>query len=111
MRDVVTFLTGLGITLGVNLVVIVYLRPHLRKVLIDLCGTRERGEFWTAFSIVTLVLVPLICAMFSPPEPVGDRSVFFEISRQLRWAFMGLVGTVVVLGLVLSRFIPRRLSE
>ena len=111
MSDATTFLTGLGATLVVTLVVVIYLRPNLRKILIDLCGTQERGEFWTAFSNVTLVLIPLICAMFSPPRSDADASVLFEISGQLRWALIGLVGTVVMLGVVLSRFIPRRSSE
>ena len=108
MSDTVIFVVGLGITLVVTLAVVVYLRPHLRKILIDLCGTEERGDFWTAFSNVTIVLVPVICAMFSPPQSSEGRAAFFEINSQLKWALIGLVGTVVLLGLVISRFIPRQ---
>ena len=107
MTDIVAFLMGLGITLAITIAAVVYLRPHLRKILIDLCGTEERGDFWTAFSNVTIVLVPLICAMFSPPKTGTGTSLFFEISGQLKWARIGLVGAVVLMALVISRFMPR----
>ena len=63
-----SFLVGIGVTFIASLAIVLYLRPHLTKILIDLCGAEQRAGFWTAFSNVTLILVPLIFALFSRPE-------------------------------------------
>src|SRR5712691_10475000 len=52
----------------VSLIVVAYLRRPLKAILADLCGTAERARFWSAFSNVTLVLVPLIFVMQYRPE-------------------------------------------
>ena len=102
------FLAGGGATLAVSFVAVAYLRPHLKRLLFDLCGTEERAAFWTAFSNVTLVLLPLICAMHYRPQTGPETSAVLEMGTQLEWALIGLVASVLVLGIVLSTFIPRR---
>jgi len=44
---------------GVVFLALLYLRSPLQLILTDLCGTVERRRFWTAFSNITLFLVPL----------------------------------------------------
>jgi len=107
MNETASFLTGIGVTLAVTLGVVVYLRPHLQTILVDLCGTRERANFWAAFSNVILVLAPLIGAMLHRPGSGDGVTTFFAINSQLKSALIGLVIAVAVLGLVISRFIPR----
>jgi hypothetical protein len=107
MTSAALFLTDVGVTLGVSTMVVVYLRPHLNSVLVDLCGTLERARFWAAFSNVTLVLVPLIFALHYRPEVGPGTAVVLEIGTQLKWALIGLVVSLVALGIVLSSYIPR----
>ena len=107
MNAVTLFMTDIGITLVVSLLVVVYLRSPLRSILIDLCGTVERADFWATFSHVTLVLVPLIFAMHYRPELSEGRPAIFEVSAQLELALLGLVVSVVVMGLVIGSFIRR----
>lgn len=102
------FLLGGGTTVVVSFLAVAYLRPHLKRILLDLCGTEERAGFWTAFSNVTLVLVPLIFAMHYRPQTGPDTSAALEMGTQLEWALIGLVASVLALGIVLSSFIPRR---
>src|SRR5437867_2666716 len=104
MNENVNFLTGIGTALVVSFTVVAYLRPHVRAILVDLCGTRERAGFWTAFSNVTLVLTPLICSLIVPPG--GGGPVLMEISKQLLWAFIGLLAAVTLMGFAISLFIP-----
>ncbi len=106
MSEVMSFVIGMGVTLLISMLVVVYLRPHLRRILLDLCETEDRANFWTAFTTVTVVLSPLICAMFHRPAGGGDSAAFFDISTQLRWALVGLIGSVIALGAVIARFIP-----
>jgi hypothetical protein len=102
------FLAGLLLTLLSSLLVVIYLRGHLKVILIDLCGTAQRAGFWVAFSNVTLMLVPAIFALKYRPEAGSFPSLVFELSAQLESALFGLVCSVVVLGIVMSTFIRRR---
>ena len=106
MSDATIFLVGVGLTATAAALVVWYLRPHLYSILVDLCGTTERARFWMVFSNVTLLLVPIVFAMSCCPGG-RDVSVIFQITSQLRWSLIGLVVSVVALGQVISRFIPR----
>ena len=108
MNRATIFLAGVGTTVAVSFLAVAYLKASLTRVLIDLCGTEERATFWTAFSNVTLVLVPLIFALHYRPETGPDTSLVFQMSSQLEYALIGLVCSVLILGIVLSIFIPRR---
>jgi hypothetical protein len=106
MKDVTLFLTGVGVTSMVSAGVVVYLSRSLNKLLVDLCGTEDRAGFWTAFSNVTLILVPLNFALHHHPEAGEEVPVIYKLAAQIEWALGGLASSVVVLGLVISRFIP-----
>ncbi len=103
MNSIGTFLLGLGLTLLAAGAVVVCLRRSLRRILVDLCGTEARGDFWTAFSVVLLILVPLIFAMTQRPP-------FFDVTLQLQLALIGLVVALVILGIFLCVFIFARPS-
>ncbi len=107
MSVVAIFLIGVGTTAAVSLLVVAYLRSHLNAILIDLCGTAERARFWSAFSHVTLAVVPLIFAMQYRPALGQDTTAVLELGAQLKWALVGLVSSVVTLGIVIGSFIPR----
>jgi hypothetical protein len=103
MSEVTLFVIAIAATLLSSLAVVLFLRTSLRRILVDLCGTAERADFWTAFSVIALVLVPLIAAMFAKPD--ASRGPVLAIAAQLRWALIGLVGAVSLLGAVISQFI------
>jgi len=77
----------------------------LRTQLLELCGSAERAEFWTAFSNVAVILTPAIFAMLA--EPDTNIPPLLAVTSQLKWGLTGLVGSVLMLGWILSRFIPR----
>ena len=111
-----TFLASVAATMVFSLVVVAYLHRSLRTILVDLCGTIERAKFWTAFSNVTLVLVPLIFVLHHGEIAEGQRTqplgaTAFQFANQLAQALAGLAISVLALGLTLSRFISRRQPE
>lgn len=106
MRETVLFLSGVGLTAAVSVLVLRHLRPHLQAILEDLCQTRERAAFWTSFSMVMVGLAPVIFAMDHEPSHPAVPPVV-EVARQLKWALAGLAGSVLLLGIIISRFIPR----
>ncbi len=107
MTPVVIFLAGLTMTMGVVFVVLLYLRSSLQAILTDLCGTAERARFWTAFSNITLFLVPFVLALDHRPTPNEIQSSVFAISDQIELAIEGLIVSTVILGIVLSWHISR----
>ena len=100
------FICGLATTLAVSVAAVIYMTRPLRRVLVELCGNADRAEFWTVFSNVTVALVPVIFAMQYQPE-AGASVPLFQIANQLKWGLVGLVVSVLVLGKVLSRYIPK----
>jgi len=107
MSPVIAFGTGLAVTMGVVFLALLYLRSPLQVILTNLCGTAERARFWTAFSNITLFLVPFALALNHQPTAGGTKSLVFEISDQIESAVIGLIISVMILGMVLSRHILR----
>lgn len=115
MNSVSIFLVGLTLTMGVVFLSLLYLRKPLQVILTDLCGTTDRARFWTAFSNVTLFLVPFVLALDHRAGGNEGQSTIFAISGQMEYAIIGFVASVIVLGFILSRYIyritPDRVAE
>jgi len=107
MITVIVFLVGLTATMGLVTVALLYLRNPLQIILADLCGTTDRARFWTAFSNITLFLVPLVIALDHRPDAYLKQGAIFEISGQIECATIGFVVSVVVMGIILSTYISR----
>ena len=102
MNPVTVFLVGLILTMSVVFLALLYLRRPLLVVLTDLCGSVERAQFWTAFSNITLFLVPFALALGQKPAAYGNQATAFAISDQIESAIIGLIVSVLALGIILS---------
>lgn len=107
MNPTTAFLTDVALVVIISVGTVVYVKAHLKSLLVELCGTAERASFWLAFSNVTLVLVPLIFALDYRPEFAPDRNFIFEMATQLKHAIIGFVVALTSLAIILFRFIPR----
>lgn len=107
MDAVWMFLVGVGMAAVGSLAVVWYLKPYLQEVLVDLCGTVQRAAFWTAFVTVAMVLTPIVFAMHYRPDPAANGPVLFALGSQLELALLGLLLCMLLLGGVMSKFIPR----
>jgi hypothetical protein len=108
MNTTAVFLAGVFGTGVACLGVIFYFASHLRKLLIELCGTPERADFWRAFSNVMLLLVPVIFALQVAPDASQKAPATLLVANQFKWALIGLVASVLTMGIVLSAYIPGR---
>jgi len=104
MNSIVSFLIQMALTFILAFLIVGYLRPFLRKILIDLCGTEERAQFWTAFSNILLIGMPLIFALNYKPETGNTEDLFFEVTRKLSGNLGGLLFALIVIGVVVSFF-------
>ena len=109
MRPSLLFASGLTITVLAAFAVVRYLSGPLRTQLRELCGNAERAEFWTVFANVAVILTPATFAMMV--DPGTDVPPLLAVTNQLKWGLIGLVGSVLMLGWILTRFIPRAQSK
>ncbi len=107
MNASLVLVSGLAVTLAAALTVVRYLHEPLRKQLQELRGNAERAEFWTAFSNVTVVLTPSIFAIMVDPKAEPGVPLLLAVIAQLRWGLIGLLSSILMLGWILGRFIPR----
>ena len=107
MSMTTTFLVGSAMAMGIVVFVIWYLRKPLEAILMELCGKTDRARFWSAFSHVTLFLIPLIAVLNRGPELPFRQAGIFAICEQIKVGMLGLAGSVLVMGFVLSAYIAR----
>jgi hypothetical protein len=104
MNTISIYLIQLTITVVACLLLAAYIRPVLKRVLIDLCGTEERAAFWTLFSNIMLVVLPAIFGMGFRPEMLDFENSFFDIAAQLRVNLLGFIMSLIAIGAAVSFF-------
>lgn len=96
MNTVFFYLISLLITFGITIVIILYLRPSLKRILYDLSGKEERAHFWTVFCVIMMIATPLVLGMGFRPTRQGS-ALFFEIANQIRsnlFIFLFTLGSI-----------------
>lgn len=103
-----------GLTVLTCVLVTGYLRLYLKRVLVDLCMTEERAQFWAAFSNILLIGLPIIIALRFRPEAITLEAAVFEIIGRLSGNLAGYLFALVGIGVIVSFFAliaPRKLVE
>ena len=104
MNTILYFLLQVILTLIISALIVGYLRPFLRKILTDLCGSEERSQFWTAFSNILLIGMPMIFALNYKPETQNTEKLFFEVAGKLGGNLGGLLFALIGTGVIVSFF-------
>lgn len=103
MSEQLVFSIGVLGTAAASAAIALFLRRPLLSILVDLCGNQQRAEFWTAFSLASMVLAPTVFALGYVPD--HSTAALIAIGSQLKWGLIGLLAALVVMAWVLSRFI------
>ena len=104
MNSILAFVIEVALTVVSAVLLAGYLRPFLRKVLVDLCGTEERAQFWTAFSNILLIGLPVIFALGYRPEARSAEALFFEVAGRLSSNLGGFLLALISVGIIVSFF-------
>ena len=104
MNSIVSFLIEVAITVLAAGLIVAYLRPFLRKVLSDLCGTEERAQFWTAFTNILLIGMPTILSLNYRPEARLAEELFFEVAGKFSRNLGGFLFALVGVGFIVTFF-------
>ena len=104
MFTYLSFSIELGLTILACVSITGYLRPHLKRVLVDLCKTEERAQFWTVFSNIFLIGLPVIIALGFQPQAATFEAATFEIFGRLSGNLAGYLFALVGIGIIVSFF-------
>jgi hypothetical protein len=104
MNTILLYAGQLTVTLTICLLLTAYIRPFLKRVLVDLCGTEGRAQFWVAFTNIMLILVPSLFALGYQPNANVYGQEFFALTRQLRTNLIGFVLSLLGAGMAVGFF-------
>lgn len=104
MNPILVYAIQLTVTLTICLFLTAYLRPFLKRVLLDLCGADSRAQFWIAFTNIMLILVPTLFALGYHPEPLPSGQWFFALTHQVRGNLFGFVVSLMATGMTVGFF-------
>ena len=114
MNTIFSFLIQVAVTLIAAALIMAYFRPYLRRILVDLCGTEERANFWAAFTNILLIGMPVILSLNFMPDATDAQGLFFEIVRKLSGNLIGFLFALTCTGGIISffaLFAPRPKAE
>lgn len=102
MNQVAIVAVGAGLAALMGAAAAAFLGGRLRRILVELCGTDARADFWLSFSALVLVMAPAVLALFGADLDcvAPGKAVFYEF----RLGAFGLLFSVIGLGLTLSRY-------
>jgi hypothetical protein len=102
-----SFLVSAGITLALSLVIAIYLRKPMQRILTELCGSAERIDYWIAFSNVMFVLAPVVLLLMAQTNDRFAQPLLVQVVDQLKWSLCGLFVAVVCVAVTIASFISR----
>lgn len=98
MSTLTLFIISVLLCFSISITIIFLLKPLLRDVLQETCGTAKRAEFWVMFTQLMLVISPLLIVIFFAPttSPVG-----LNVAETLQdTLFQSLLGDFIALTLI-----------
>ena len=80
------------------MLLIYLLKPLLRQVLIETCGTNTRAEFWVMFTQLMLIISPLLIVIYFAPT---TDSVPINVAEAIQdTLFRSLLGDFIALAMI-----------
>ncbi|MEK6425753.1 MAG: hypothetical protein V4801_39775 [Burkholderia gladioli] len=88
-----------------------YLRAVTRNLLIDLCGTVGRADFWTRITMVMLVLGPLVLTLALATSPASCSAddalcVVGALRMTVVWSLLGAIVPLIAIASRIARQVP-----
>ncbi|MBI3165280.1 MAG: hypothetical protein IPG44_10915 [Anaerolineales bacterium] len=104
MNTILYFTLQITLTLIIVAIITGYVRPFLKRILIDLCGTEDRAQFWTAFSNILLFGLPLLFSLNYHPLAANNEELFFEVAGRISGNLGAMLFALVGIGVFVSFF-------
>jgi hypothetical protein len=83
------------------------LRPVLRPLLRELCGSRLRAAFWQRFAMLMLLVAPLLPVIHASHSLDEPPVILLQVIRDaLRYTLLGQFSGLLITGYVIRSHIP-----
>ena len=106
MNTLVLFMIEVLLCFGISLSLIVLLKPVLAEILVDICGTKARAEFWVMFTQLMLILSPLLIVIyFAPTQGALQLNIAEAMKDTLFRCLLGDFIALVIIGQVIWKSI------
>jgi hypothetical protein len=100
MQSVIAFTVAGVVALLATAATVLLLRPHLDRLLTELCGTRARAGFWLVVSLLAIGITGVLSGTATIGYPdaadASTHDVFLGGVTQVRLLLVGLLGSVLV---------------
>jgi uncharacterized membrane protein YhaH (DUF805 family) len=111
MATIYVLLVQACIPLLFGLAATAYLRAVIQRLLVELCGTHDRAEFWVRTTAIVTMAMPLGLVMLFGRIPaagnVVEASGVAEILKQAIWlSISGILVSVALVARAVRRRIP-----
>ncbi len=114
MNELTAFFLDVILTILMIASLVAYFRPHLHRILTDLCSGEDRARFWAVFASILLIGLPIVSALSYIPSAGSVTDAILDLARQLSRNIMSFLAAFVALGFVVSFFAlvaPRTRTE
>jgi hypothetical protein len=112
MTNLTLFLIEITLSLCLSLLVIGLLKPYLRDVLTETCGTTTRAAFWVMFTQLMLVIAPLLLVIFFADVRPGVTGYPAEaIKDTLFRSLFGIFIAIAMVGQVIWKSVAADLAS
>ena len=110
MNNLLLFVVQIGIPAILGISTTLYLRGVTYQLLVDICGTEERAEFWVRITAV-LTVTPIVLVLifgYAQNSSLDFLDYGYVIFRQTLWlSLIGVLGAVTVLARMIWKQIPQ----
>ncbi len=97
-----SFLIEVCLSLTVSIFALWILKGALQNILTDLCREAHRAEFWTRFTLLMLIIGPLLGTfLLSPDSSYSGNPGADHLREILRHVLMGVFATLSGIGFVI----------
>ncbi len=103
------FLIEVSLSLTVSIFALVVLKEALQNILTDLCEESHRAEFWTRFTLLMLIIGPLLGTFLLSPYNSNFGNLEANHLREiLRHVLTGVFATLSGIGFIIWSSIRNR---
>lgn len=112
MNTLTLFIIEVLLSFGISATVVILIKPLLRDVLIETCGTQKRAEFWVMFTQLMLVISPLLIVIyFAPTSAIVPPNLAETMKDTLFQSLLGVFIALAIIGQVIWKSITPASNE
>jgi len=106
MNPLLLFMIEVVLCFGISISLIYLLKPVLFEILVDICGTKARAEFWVMFTQLMLIISPLLIVIyFAPAQDALHINTADAMKDTLFRCLLGDFIALVIIGQVIWKSI------